>query len=509
MSLVHYLNARNPVTFVVTSEELRVVEEIREGWPPSGSVHTWTFTHGLDEREPNGGDPEAILKKIVEDKTQDAVYVLHDFHPFVKNPGVCRALRDLATRPRTIAEGPGVSRPGHGLSNGLVHVVITGHSAAVLPDELKGDIPTVELGRPPRERLLAIAKRATAKQPGDSPEALAVALAGLTVGQARLVLALALVEHGEMRVPHVLKAKAKVLAADVPGLEIVTPDVTLEDVAGLPALVEWIQTTRGTIQDPEGAKAFGLPAPRGVLLVGIPGGGKSLTAKALASGFGLGLVRLDLGATMGSLVGQSENQIRKALAVTEAMAPCILWLDEIEKAISSGQIGAGGDSGTSSRVIGTFISWMSEKTAPVFVCATANKPEILPTELLRKGRFDEMFAIDLPDEEGRKAIFEVHLKKRKRDPKSFDLPTLATATGGFSGAEIEAVVLAGLRTAFAEGKRPITTEDLLREAKATVPLSVSSAAEIEGMRAWAKGRARNASGQPTNLAQSQGGGLGF
>ena len=269
--------------------------------------------------------------------------------------------------------------------------------------------------------------------------------------------------------------------------------MTLEDVAGLDALVDWIKATRRVIQDPDGAEAFGLPAPKGVILAGIPGGGKSLTAKALANGFGLGLLRLDLGAMMGSLVGQSESQIRKALQVTEAMAPVVCWVDEIEKAISSGQIGAGGDSGTSSRVIGTFITWMSEKTAPVFVVATANKPELLPPELLRKGRFDEMFAIDLPDPKSRKAIFAVHLDKRGRDPSAFDLDAAAAATNGYSGAEIEAVVVAALRTAFVDGKRPITTDSLLLEAQATVPLSQSMPEEIERMRSWAKGRARDAS----------------
>lgn len=233
--------------------------------------------------------------------------------------------------------------------------------------------------------------------------------------------------------------------------------------------------------------------------------GKSLTAKALASGFGLGLLRVDLGAMMGSLVGQSESQIRRALQVAEAMAPVVLWIDEIEKAVSAGQIGGGGDSGTSSRVIGTFITWMSEKTAPVFVACTANRPEILPPELLRKGRFDEMFAIDLPDLDGRVAIFTVHLKKRQRDVGAFDLTALAKATDGYSGAEVEAVVLAGLRQCFVEGKRPLTTEDLLAEIRVTVPLSKSMGSEIENMRSWARGRARDASGKsetPTSAASA-------
>ena len=509
MSLLHYLDARNPVTFVVTYEERRVVEEIKAGWPESATIHTWTATHGLDECEPGGGDPEVILRKIIEDKGADVVYVLHDFHVFLKNPIVGRSVRDLATRAHTIKEARGVERPGHGLAEGTVHVVLTAPSADGLPPDLRGDVPIVDLGRPTRQRLQAITEKARAAHPGDEPPELATALAGLTVGQARLVLALTVAEHGEVRVNNVLKAKATVLAADVPGLEIVTPDVTLDDVAGLDALVDWIRATRAVIQDPDAAKAFGLPAPKGLLLCGVPGGGKSLTAKALASGFGLGLLRLDLGAMMGSLVGQSESQIRRALQVAEAMAPVVLWADELEKAVSQGQIGASGDSGTSSRVIGTFISWMSEKTAPVFLVATANRPEILPPELLRKGRFDEMFAIDLPDAKGRAAIFVVHLKKRKRDVETFDLQALAKATEGYSGAEIEAVVLAGLRRCFVEEKRPLTTEDLLAEVAVTVPLSKSMAGEIENMRSWARGRARAASGKATTTPSAAKAGLGF
>ena len=220
----------------------------------------------------------------------------------------------------------------------------------------------------------------------------------------------------------------------------------------------------------------------------------------MASGLGLGLLRLDLGAVMGSLVGASEGNIRKALRVAEAMAPAVLWVDEIEKAVSQGQVGGGGDSGTSSRVIGTLLTWLAEKTVPIFLVVTSNKPEILPPELLRKGRFDEMFCLDLPNDKAREDILRVHLKKRNRDPKTFDLKQVAAAMDGFSGAEVEAVVVAALRKKFVAGEKGLTATDLVVEATLTVPLSRSMSEQIEGMRSWARGRARDASGTRDNAA---------
>jgi len=247
------------------------------------------------------------------------------------------------------------------------------------------------------------------------------------------------------------------------------------------------------------AAAYGLPAPKGVLVTGVPGCGKSLTAKAMASAWSLPLVRLDIGRVFGGLVGASEQNMRTALRTAEAIAPCVMWIDEIEKGFASGASGSG-DSGTSARVFGTFLSWMQEKTAAVFVIATANQISLLPPEMMRKGRFDEIFFIDLPTDTERWVIFSLHLKARlKAGPALGALPvtdellgSLCAATEGFSGAEIEQVVIAACFDAFNE-RRALTADDLLHEIANTVPLSVTQAEQIAELRAWADIRAVAAS----------------
>jgi SpoVK/Ycf46/Vps4 family AAA+-type ATPase len=229
-----------------------------------------------------------------------------------------------------------------------------------------------------------------------------------------------------------------------------------------------------------------------VLLIGVQGCGKSLTAKAIAGLWGLPLLRLDVGRLMGSLVGSSEENVRTAIRVAESVAPAILWVDEIEKSLSGSQSSGYSDGGTSARVLSSFLTWLQEKTAPVFVVATANSIEQLPPELLRRGRLDETFFVDLPDMSERTEIFAIHLAKRGRTPEDFDLPALAGATDGFSGAEIEQVLIAGLFDAYNAGQ-PLTTETLRRSVADTIPLSRTMKEPIERLRAWADGRARRAS----------------
>lgn len=500
LNVLSCLKARYPLVYVVTHEERRVIDDVTEGWVPGASISTWSVTKGIN----NSGtstDPAEVLAKIAEDDRQNSVWILKDFHPFLRDPTVVRALRDLCYPYRTEGTSAGI-----GIDGKQVHVVMISPTAEGLPLDLRGDVPTIEYARPGRDVLAAIAKRALARNSMSKadPAAFADALAGLTRQQARSALSLSIAETDGLSVESVLRMKAALLASDVEGIEIVTPKETLDDVAGLPLLVEWVKTLRAQFAAPEEAKAFGLPAPKGALLVGVPGGGKSLVAKALSNGLGLACLKLDMGALMGSLVGESEGNVRRALQVAEAMAPCILWADEIEKSVSQGQVGGGGDSGTSSRVIGTLITWLSEKTSPVFVVATANRPELLPPEMIRKGRFDEVWAIDLPDKDGRVAIFRVHLKKRGYDPSRFDPDVLAQATQQFSGAEIEGCVVAALRRCFVENRRALTTEDILAEARVTVPLATAASAEIEGMRAWAKGRARNAAGPSVPVVREEG-----
>jgi SpoVK/Ycf46/Vps4 family AAA+-type ATPase len=280
-------------------------------------------------------------------------------------------------------------------------------------------------------------------------------------------------------------------------LEMVTSTVKLDDVGGLGSLKNWLTKRSGSWLDE--AALYGLPAPKGVLVTGVPGCGKSLTAKAMASAWSLPLIRMDVGRIFGGLVGESEQNMRNALRTAEAVAPCVLWIDEIEKGFAAGASGTG-DSGTSARVFGTFLTWMQEKTSAVFVMATANNISLLPPEFLRKGRFDEIFFIDLPTSTERTAIFRLHIGARlKAGPALGDLPVddalldpLTGLTEGFSGAEIEQAVIAACFDAF-DGRRALTADDLKRAITHTVPLSVTSAEQIAALRAWADIRAVAAS----------------
>jgi SpoVK/Ycf46/Vps4 family AAA+-type ATPase len=264
----------------------------------------------------------------------------------------------------------------------------------------------------------------------------------------------------------------------------------MADVGGLDELKLWLDRRGQAFST--GARRFGLDAPKGVLLLGIQGCGKSLTAKAIAATWQFPLLRFDMGKVFGGIVGQSEGNIRTALQVAQALAPCVLWIDEIEKGMagmgSSGQT----DGGTTARVVGTLLTWMQEKREPVFVVATANRIDMLPPELLRKGRFDEIFFVDLPTREIRKEILGIHLRKKDRNPDDFDLDALATASVGFSGAELEEAVREGLYEAFAHA-RGLTTEDIASALVKTFPLSQTMREEIDDLRKWAQVRARLAS----------------
>jgi SpoVK/Ycf46/Vps4 family AAA+-type ATPase len=240
------------------------------------------------------------------------------------------------------------------------------------------------------------------------------------------------------------------------------------------------------------AREFGLPAPKGILLLGVQGCGKSLCAKAIASLWQLPLLRFDMGRMFGSLVGSSEENVRRAIAVAESVAPAVLWVDEIDKAFAGSQSAWGGDGGTTARVFSTFLTWLSEKSAPVFVVATANDISNLPPELLRKGRFDEIFFVDLPAPPERGDIFRIHLALRGREAGGFDLPALVAASEDFSGAEIEQAIISALFDAFA-AREELATPHVLAALHETVPLARTMDEQIDGLRAWADGRARNAS----------------
>jgi len=277
-------------------------------------------------------------------------------------------------------------------------------------------------------------------------------------------------------------------------VEVVAATTSLSDIGGLDQLKEWLERRSGAFS--ASAKAYGLPAPKGLLIVGIPGTGKSLTAKATAGAFGLPLLRLDMGCVFGGIVGQSEANLRSVIQTAEAIAPCVLWIDEIEKGFSGSKSSGSTDGGTSSRVFGSFLSWMQEKEKPVFVVATANDVSKLPPEFLRKGRFDEMFFVDLPDALERAQIWDIIISRYHRKPTDFDTVILSRACEQFTGAEIEAVFIDALHEAYAEGREP-KAKDILEAMTHTVPLAQLMDGQIAALRHWAKGRAREAASHTT------------
>jgi SpoVK/Ycf46/Vps4 family AAA+-type ATPase len=311
-------------------------------------------------------------------------------------------------------------------------------------------------------------------------------LRGLTLLEAEKVLTRAMVEDGVLSgddIVHVLDAKKRLVEQEGV-LEYYPVEESMADVAGMAGLKEWLRKRSGILTDPERARAFGLSFPRGLLLIGVPGCGKSLCARTVAAEWKLPLLRMDTAGLYNKFVGETESNFRRAMRTAEIVAPCVLFIDELEKAFASGGTD---DGGLSMRVLGTFLTWLQERKAPVFVVATANDVSKLPPEFLRKGRFDETFFVDLPDAEARAEILAIHLRRRHQDPADFDLQVVVTATRGFSGAEIEQVIVSALYAAFA-ADAPLTTPQLLREAAVTRPLAVMMAEKISALREWAEGR---------------------
>jgi len=312
-------------------------------------------------------------------------------------------------------------------------------------------------------------------------------LQGLTSIEAEKILTKAIVEDGLLSaedIRHVVEAK-KVVVEREGLLEYYPVDEEAPDIAGMRGLRDWLAMRAAFIHQPERAAEFGLSFPRGVLLLGVPGCGKSLSAKAVAADWGLPLLKLDPSNLYNKYIGESERNFKRAVAAAERMAPVVLWIDEMEKAFASGE---SSDGGVSRRILGSFLSWMQERSGDVFVVATANQIDQLPPELLRKGRFDEIFFVDLPDRDTRAEIFRIHLMGRAQDPSTFDLEALAEASGEFSGAEIEQAVLSALFSAFAKN-HPLSTAQVIAEIQSTVPLAHTMAERVERMRAWARDRA--------------------
>jgi hypothetical protein len=475
------LASRHPLIVAEMSEEARFMAVLQRAADALGlPVWTWSLTRGLARmgHGPQYGtvDPKAALA-FVEDVPGPGVYVLTDAHHSFSEPVVLRRIKEFAQE----------AVPG----KTLVLAVPEAH----VPPELRGLALIWTLQPPSREELFDLVSRTvedlrTRGFPVTLDEAelssLVEAVRGLSATEADGLIQQAALRDGVLGdddVEFVRGAKAELLEAGG-ALELVEADSgSLEDVGGMARLKEWL-ALRGRALEPQAA-AFGLEPPRGVLLTGVPGCGKSLAAKALARSWRLPLVLLDPGRLFGPYVGESEQRLADSLRTVEAMAPVVLWVDEIEKGFPPG---GEADGGVARRLLGTFLRWMQDRPPGVFVVATSNDVTELPPEFTRKGRFDEVFFVDLPALPQREEIFRLHLSRRGRDPGAFDLEGFALATEGFSGAEIEAAVVGALYRAYAAGT-DLTTERVLEEVRATVPLSRARPEEIGRLRSWAEAHA--------------------
>ena len=499
------LKARHPVLLIESYEEDRVVEEIVAIAGDSQLVRTprqvrvWSATSGLaapGETGPAGTrSPQSALEEALR-ATEPTVFVMKDLHHYLgsdhrpADPILLRLLRDAAAA---------FQRSQHPACLILLSPALS------LPTDVEKDVTIVDFPIPDAAQLRGVLDGMIEANKGrariamecseDDLERLTKAALGLTLHEAENAFARAMVDRGSLSADDVtVVAEQKAQTIRKSGiLEVVAASGSVDDIGGLENLKRWLAKRDGSWLD--SAAAWGLPSPKGVLITGVPGCGKSLTAKCTASMWGLPLLRMDVGRVFAGLVGSSEQNMRTALRTAEAVAPVVLWIDEIEKGFA-GMGGPSGDSGTSQRVFGTFLTWLQEKTKPVFVFATANNIERLPPEFLRKGRFDEIFFVDLPTDGERLPIWRVHLTKRLTSEGAggkltVDDALLADLVGrseGYSGAEIEQAVIAALYDAFAE-RRPLEHSDLVRAIETMVPLSVTQAEQIRALREWADVRA--------------------
>jgi len=479
-----YLRARFTLIVLVTLEEERALHAIKATCEKAGraclmwdAAEQFQILCGEKIDLPSGKEALSALEQI--DKADDeVVFVLKDFHESWSNGPVKRKLRNLAQRLKFTRKSIIITTP-----------------VSKLPEELKDEAVRVDFPAPTAEELESVLNR-IASAPGVKVkltrlgrEKVVQAALGLSAAQAQRVFAKAVVADGVLddRDIALVTEEKKQIIRESRALEYYPVTKTLDDVGGLEVLKEWLRLRQRAFS--QEARAYGLPAPKGVALIGIPGTGKSLSAKMIAGLWRLPLLRLDVGSMFGSYMGESEERARQALKLAETVAPCVLWIDEVEKALSRGDH----DGGTSTRVFGTILTWMQEKTAPCFVVAAANDISQLPPELLRKGRFDEIFFLDLPSRTERRAIFAVHLQQRNRLPADFDIARLAEISEGYVGAEIEQAIIDAMYAGFNED-REFHSEDVALALKRQVPLAVSQREVIDQLRDWLReGRAQSAS----------------
>jgi SpoVK/Ycf46/Vps4 family AAA+-type ATPase len=508
------IRAKRPIIYICSHEEMRVVDAIKtvcqrpnQNW----AIVSWDCAQGLCVINPGVSmpsdnkilDPSAMLdwfaEAQVDPEAKHAVLILKDFHKFIGADGssgvveaqIIRQLRNMA----------------YGFMGRPPKTIIILAPTLYLPAEIEKLCSVIDWPLPETEhiedKILSMLEYAkvntklaefTLTYPPEELEVIVSAFQGLTMDEIQLLCSYMMLTSKALVSNKIAQHKRDVIRKSGV-LDWIEPNDTLATVGGLHELKLWLAKRARSFT--EEAKKFGLPAnPKGLLILGIQGGGKSLTARAIAAEWGLPLLRLDVGRIFHSNLGSTEANLRHVFKIAESISPCILWIDEIEKGFSGSGSSNMTDGGTSARVFGAMLTWMQEKTAPVYVVATANDVSNLPPELLRKGRFDEIFFVDLPSSEDREEIFNIHLVKSKRDPSRFDIPLLAEVSDGYTGAEIEASIISAMYDAFDDDQREITSDDVINAIKETVPISVTMKERIDILRAWAKQRARNASCAP-------------
>jgi len=484
------VQAQYPLIYLVTSEEERAEEAINtiaQTKTQHRRVFIWTVTHGIVEygqprqtTQHNTVSPEAAIEWVVRQR-EPGIYIFKDLHPYIESPPVTRWLRDA------IASFKGTEK-----------IIVLMSPFQQIPIELEKDAVVLDYPLPSIGELNEVLseqlqKTKSKKTSTEVREKLLRAALGLTRDEAEKVYRKANVKAGrltESEVEIILSEKKQLIRRNGI-LEYIEEDETIDAIGGLDELKRWLRQRANAFT--EKAREYGLPQPKGMLILGVPGCGKSLLAKTTCRLWGLPLLRLDMGRVYdGSMVGRSEANLRNALKTAESISPVILFIDELDKAFAGGTGSADSDGGTSSRIFGSFLTWMQEKTSPVFVMATANRVERLPGEFLRKGRFDEIFFVDLPTSEERQDIFKIHLGKRRKDTNRFDIEQLAKVSDGFSGAEIEQAIIAAMYDAFAQD-REFTQLDIIAAIKSTLPLSRTMTEQVTALRDWARQRARPAS----------------
>ncbi|AGY59300.1 AAA family ATPase [Gloeobacter kilaueensis] len=493
------VRARAALIYIVSPEEGPVeaaLEQVAALDRPSRRIRRWDVVAGWEDTGQAKGAAIQALEQVRAAADEPVLFLIRDLHPALSNPlaaqnyPVVRALKKLAID----------------LKDKRKTVILLSHTVAV-PAELREEMVVVDFPLPTAaeiRRLLRTSVPAEQYQIQDlAEEQLVRACQGLSRTRIRRVLARALAANervSEGDIDLVLEEK-KQYVRQTEVLEFYPARDSLKSVGGLENLKSWVRERRGSFS--EGARRYGLPNPKGVLLVGIQGTGKSLSARTIACEWRMPLLRLDAGRLFGGLVGESESRVRQMIQIAEAMSPCVLWIDEVDKAFGGVDASASGDSGTSKRVFGSLITWMQEKTTPVFIVATANNVEVLPAEFLRKGRFDEIFFLNLPNLSERQAIFQVHLQRlRPQRLREFDLKALAAHTQNFSGAEIEQVIVDAMHLAFnSRPGREFSMEDIFHSVEQTVPLASIARQQIARLKRWAAQSGARTASIDTELSQ--------